>query len=159
LLLIAFLSYYAVFAGVRILQLKQLHRAQIPKWYDWAGGALNGIANLVFIVFGLHLLMVDGWTGGSLLSLGFGMGGLLLTYTNVKPFILRPKRANHWYVSHMGNMMGAYIATLTAFLSTLVSKYQLMNPFLAFALPSLIGIPLLIYWTRREERRYDSVNG
>ncbi|MDN4166982.1 DUF2306 domain-containing protein [Cytophagales bacterium LB-30] len=155
LFLIAFLSYYTVFTGVRFLKLKQLHKTQSPKWYDWMAGILNGLANLIFVCYGLYLFLINGLKGGTLLSLGFGMGGLFLTYTNVKPFIVKPTRANHWYTAHIGNMMGGYIATFTAFLSTMVSRYQFMNPYLAFALPALIGVPLLIYWTWREEQKYD----
>jgi hypothetical protein len=31
----------------------------------------------------------------------------------------------------------------------MVARYELMNPFLAFALPSIIGIPLLLYYQKR----------
>lgn len=156
LFLIAFLSYYSVFSGVRFLKLKQLHRNQKPKWYDWTAGILNGLANLSFVGFGLYLLQVNGWQGGTLLSLGFGLGGLGLTYTNLKPFMVQPTRANHWYIAHMGNMIGGYMATFTAFFSTMVSRFQFMNPYLAFALPALIGVPLLFYWTYREEKKYEA---
>src|SRR6056297_309492 len=52
LFLIAFLSYYSVFSGVRILKLKQLHKQQQPKWYDWFAGILNALANILFIGLG-----------------------------------------------------------------------------------------------------------
>ena len=54
LFLIAFLSYYSVFAGVRKLRLKNLHKDQKPKWFDWTAGILNGIANLFFIGLGIY---------------------------------------------------------------------------------------------------------
>ena len=155
LFLIAFLSYYSVFCGVRILRLKKLHKAQRPKWFDWFAGVVNTIANLIFLGLGVHYLFKNGpLSGGALLSMGFGMGGLLISYVNLHPFIVRPKKAYHWYLSHIGNMMGGYIATLTAFLSTLVTRYDIMNPFLGFALPSLIGVPVLIFWQRRIERQH-----
>ncbi|MEQ8245390.1 hypothetical protein, partial [Fulvivirga sp.] len=53
-----------------------------------------------------------------------------------------------------GNITSHHIATFTAFLSTMVTRFDLMNPFLAFALPSLIGIPLLIFWTNRIEKSF-----
>ena len=157
LFLIAFLSYYSVFSGVRILKLKQLHQQQKPKWYDWFAGILNVVANLSFILLGLYYGSIKGFSsGGALLSIGFGIGGLLLSYVNLSPFIRRPKKPYHWYLSHNGNMLGAYIATLTAFMSTITTKYDLMNPYLAFALPSLIGIPLLLYWQRRMEKKFQN---
>ncbi|MEQ9120878.1 hypothetical protein [Fulvivirga sp.] len=155
LFLIAFLSYYSVFAGVRFLKLKGLHKNQNPQWYDWAAGIINGVANIIFIGIGMYyLLRGNSNLPGALLSIGFGVGGLLISYANLKPFILRPSKAYHWYTAHIGNMMGGYIATFTAFLSTMVTRFDLMNPFLAFALPSLIGIPLLIFWTNRIEKSF-----
>lgn len=155
LFLIAFLSYYSVFCGVRILRLKKLHKGQRPKWFDWFAGIVNTIANLIFVGLGIYYLSKNGpFSGGALLSMGFGIGGLLISYVNLHPFIIKPKKAYHWYLSHIGNMMGGYIATLTAFLSTVVTRYDVMNPFLAFALPSLIGVPMLIFWQRKIERKH-----
>lgn len=155
LFLIAFLSYYSVFCGVRALKLKQLHRGQKAKWYDWFAGICNAVANLVFIGLGMYYGLKNGFgSGGAILSLGFGFGGLFLSYTNLHPFVVPPKKAYHWYLAHVGNMMGGYIATFTAFLSTIVTNYNLMNPYVAFALPSLIGIPLLVYWQKRTERTF-----
>ncbi|RZS92462.1 hypothetical protein [Aquimarina brevivitae] len=150
LFLIAFLSYYSVFSGVRFLKLKKLHKGQRPKWYDWTAGIVNGLANSIFILLGIYYLLArPGINSGALLSIGFGIGGLLISYTNLKQFIKTPKEPYHWYLAHIGNMMGGYIATFTAFLSTIVTRFELMNPFLAFALPSLIGIPLLLYYQNR----------
>lgn len=156
LFLIAFLSYYSVFSGVRSLKLKRIHKGQRPKWFDWFAGILNGVVNLVFIAYGTYLGLSRGFTsGGALLSIGFGLGGLLISYTNLSPFLKRPDKPYHWYQSHIGNMMGGYIATLTAFLSTIVTRFDLMNSYLAFALPSLIGIPVLLYWQKRTEKKFN----
>lgn len=155
LFLIAFLSYYSVFAGVRFLRLKKIYKDQNPKWYDWAAGIVNGIVNIIFIGLGLYyLFQPNNNLPGALLSTGFGISGLLISYTNLKPFIVRPDKPYHWYLAHIGNMMGGYIATFTAFLSTLVARFELMNPFLAFALPSLIGIPVLLFWQQKIEKSF-----
>lgn len=153
LFLIAFLSYYSVFAGVRFLKLKKLHLGQNVTWYDWVAGVVNGMVNIIFIGLGVYyLLKPNNNFSGVLLSIGFGMGGLLLSYTNLKPFLVRPEKAFHWYIAHVGNMMGGYIATFTAFLSTVVTRFELMNPLAAFALPSLIGLPLLLFWQYKTEK-------
>jgi len=155
LILIAFLSYYSVFCGLRILSLKKLHKTQKAKWYDWGAGVVNTIANLIFLWMGLSVFFKEtGRLEGAILSIGFSVGGLMISYANLKPFFVKPTKAHHWYLSHIGNMMGGYIATSTAFLSTMVTRYDLMNPFLAFALPSIFGIPLLLYWTRKIDRSF-----
>ncbi|PHR46368.1 MAG: hypothetical protein COA32_10970 [Fluviicola sp.] len=157
LFLIAFLSFYSVFCGVRILKLKQLHLQQKAKWYDWFAGILNAIVNVVFVIVGLYYGFTYGFnSGGTLLSIGFGIGGVLISYTNLLPFIKRPEESYHWYLSHIGNMMGGYIATLTAFLSTMVTRFELMNPFVAFALPSLIGIPILFWYQSQIKKQYNT---
>ncbi len=158
LLLIAFLSYYSVFCGVRILKLKQLHNHQRPEWYDWTAGVLNTLANLVFVGLGIYYGFLRGFaSGAALLSIGFGVGGLLISYANLKPFVVKPQKAHHWYLAHVGNMVGGYIATLTAFLSTVVTRYDVMNPYLAFALPSVVGVPLLLLWQQKVERKFEPI--
>lgn len=155
LFLIAFLSYYSVFAGVRKLRLKNLHKNQKPKWYDWTAGIFNGIANLFFIGLGIYYSIENGFfSGGALLSVGFGIGGLLISYVNLKPFIIKPNKSCHWYLSHIGNMLGGYIATSTAFLVTINGKFEIINPSLGFALPSIIGVPLIVYWIKKTEKKY-----
>ncbi|WP_338767874.1 DUF2306 domain-containing protein [Bernardetia sp. ABR2-2B] len=155
LFLIAFLSYYSVFSGVRALKLKKLHKDQNPKWYDWAAGVTNGTANIIFIGLGLYYLFRENNNlAGALLSIGFGIGGFMISYTNLKSFIIRPTKPFHWYTAHIGNMMGGYIATFTAFSATVVSRFDLMNPFVAFALPPLIGVPILIYFTSQVEKKF-----
>lgn len=155
LFLIAFLSYYTVFSGVRILKLKKLHKGQEARWFDWLAGSLNFIANFSFVFMAIYYAVTpDANVPGVLLSAGFGLGGMYLSYINMKPFIYKPEKAHHWYTYHLGNMMGGYIATFTAFFSTMVTRFEFMNPFLAFALPSLFGIPLIIYWTHKTALKF-----
>jgi uncharacterized membrane protein len=155
LFMIAFLSYYSVFAGVRALALKTLHGNQDPAWFDWAAGLVNAGMNVVFVGFGVQILVDDPQRiPAALMYLGFGMGGWIISYVNLKPFVARPKAAYHWYLTHTGNMMGGYIATCTAFLATLVSRFQIPYPLLAFVLPSLIGIPVLLWWQHRKEQTF-----
>jgi uncharacterized membrane protein len=157
LFLIAFISYYSVFAGVRILKLKKLHKGQEARWFDWLAGSINFIANFSFVCMAVYYAVTpDVNVPGVLLSAGFGLGGMYLSYINMKPFISKPEKAYHWYTYHLGNMMGGYIATFTAFFSTMVTRFEFMNPFLAFALPSLIGIPFIIYWTNKTELKFNT---
>ncbi len=153
LFLIAFLSYYSVFAGARKLKLKNLYKNQKPKWYDWTAALINGFANLFFIGLGIYFSIENGFfSGGALLSVGFGIGGLSISYVNLKPFMIKPNKSYHWYLSHIGNMLGGYIATSTAFLVTINGKFEIMDPFLGFALPSMIGVPLIVYWIKKTEK-------
>lgn len=160
LFLIAFLSYYTAFAGVRILKLKKLHKKQRPEWYDWVAGILNGLVNTVFVILGLSYFLPIGFVNSqsmALLSIGFGLGGIAISYVNIKPFIVKPTESYHWYLSHLGNMLGGYIATFTAFVSTISSRLDFSYPILAFISPAIIGIPLLIFWLNRQENKFKQV--
>lgn len=156
LFMIAFLSYYSVFAGVRALKLKKLHKNQSPAWFDWFAGLLNAGMNVLFLGFGMHILLNQPTQlGPALMYIGFGIGGWSISYANLKLFLVRPKKAYHWYLAHTGNMMGGYIATSTAFLATMVSRYNFPYPLLSFVLPSLIGIPLLLLWQHQKEQSFN----
>lgn len=155
LFMIAFLSYYSVFAGVRALKLKKLHKSQQPSWFDWLAGLINAGMNVLFLGFGIHILLnqpthID----AAMMYIGFGLAGWSISYANLKLFLVRPEKAYHWYLTHTGNMMGGYIATLTAFLATMVSRFNFSYPLLSFVLPSLIGIPLLLWWQRKKEQSF-----
>lgn len=158
LFLIAFLSYYSVFAGIRSLKLKKLHKNQRPEWYDWGAGIVNGFVNIAFFTLGLTYFFDVGLVSSiqaSLMCLGFGAGGFAISYTNLKQFVVKPNVHYHWYLAHTGNMMGGYIATITAFLATMVSRFDFGYPFLAFILPALIGIPILQFWQNREVKKFE----
>ncbi|MEM9983136.1 MAG: hypothetical protein AAF734_11615, partial [Bacteroidota bacterium] len=114
LFMIAFLSYYSVFAGVRVLKLKKLHKGQKAARLDWIAAGLNFAVNLVFIIVGI-VFMTRGNNYFAYLSLGFGLLGCFISYRNVKPFIHPPTDKFHWWFSHLRNMMAGYIATCTAF--------------------------------------------
>ena len=51
-------------------------------------------------------------------------------------------------------MLGGYIATSTAFLVTINGRFEIINPSLGFALPSIIGVPLIVYWIKKTEKKY-----
>jgi uncharacterized membrane protein len=155
LFMIGFLSYYTVYAGVRVLQLKRLHKNQDPKWFDWLAGLINAGMNIVFIGLGMQILLEHpDQVSESLMFIGFGVLGCSISYANLKPFLVKPQKGYHWYLTHTGNMAGGYIATFTAFLSTIVSRFNIPYPFFVFILPALIGIPLLLWWQYQKERSF-----
>ncbi len=157
LFMIAFLSYYSVFAGVRILKLKKLNEGQSPKWYDWFAAILNLVVNLIFIVWGIYETVVNKNIGFAYLAIGFGIGGALISRTNLIPFITPPKHKMHWWTSHMGNIFGGYIATMTAFSATVYPMVFNSNSIIAWIWPSLIGVPISIIWRKRYERKFKKI--
>lgn len=152
LFMIAFLSYYSVFSGVRFTRLKQLHKDQRPKWFDWFAMGLNAVVNIIFIGYGIYVLSTNGNTVG-ILALVFGGVGLGISINNLKAFIKKPAHNMYWWIYHMGNMMGGYIATTTAF-STTVSGMLEIESVLSWLWPLIIGIPLSRLWRKKYEKKF-----
>jgi len=145
LFMISFLSYYSVFAGVRIIFLKQLHKGQRPRWYDWLAGVITILAGMLFVAYGSFVWIQHGFQALVVLSLIFGGFTALLGYNNLRPFWKRPEHPLHWWFYHMGNMLGGYAAALTAFLVTMAGRMEIHSPvvWLAPLVLLLIASPFL----------------
>lgn len=152
LFMIAFLSYYSVFSGVRFTRLKKLHVDQRPKWYDWFALILNGLVNIAFIAYGMYSITEQGNAVGYL-AVVFGIVGLGISINNLKPYVKKPKHQMYWWIYHMGNMMGGYVATTTAF-STTVSGMLNIESALSWLWPLIIGLPLSQLWQKRYEKKF-----
>jgi uncharacterized membrane protein YobD (UPF0266 family) len=105
------------------------------------------IAAIVFITIGTFRI-IDGDTFGIVLIV-FGMIGLLFVNNDIKAFRGRSKEKNFGLMIHIQRMMGAFIASLTAFL--VVNNTVLPNV-VAWLLPTLCLVPLIVYWIRRWRR-------
>lgn len=80
-----------------------------------------------------------------ILLLIFGFLGLYMSY---KDFVFYKNENRHkkWLISHVGKIVGAYIASITAFL---VAGAGFSNNFYAWILPSIIGTIYIIFWGRK----------
>jgi hypothetical protein len=132
LLLIAGFAFYQNVQGYRSVKNKMLR----PMWIDWsvtAVGLITAIAmiatlNIVLLIFGgisLYLVTLD-----------------LVAYSTV----LRGKQVSKlaWLSRHIGMMMGAYIATVTAFVVVNVQHFE--PAWLPWLLPTMVGVPLMRWW-------------
>ncbi|WKZ58325.1 MAG: hypothetical protein QY309_10630 [Cyclobacteriaceae bacterium] len=152
LLLIAVFSYYAVFVGYRSLYRKQLHQGKGVTWYDWMFGIVAGLFNTGFFVWGIYLVFTH-QTSLGMLAAGFGFGGMVVVWSELKRYIKPPRDKFDWFYSHMGNMMGGFIASVTAF-STQVMTF--LPGIMQWIWPSLVGVPLIIFWVRSYRKLLNS---
>lgn len=148
LLMLAIFSYFLVVSAYRSLYLKKSPVA--PKWYDWFNAIISGGFMLYFVVEGIYRIYSNGTV--AVLSILFGIGGLILVTRNVLNFIRPPKTKYDWMFRHIGNMTGGFIASVTAFSANVL---YFMPGLFQFAWPSLIGVPLIIYWIRTYRRKLD----
>ena len=150
LLLLAVFSFYASYSGYRALYQKQIHLGKGVKWYDWTMAIVSGAFMLGFIVYGIYLVSTNQLGYFGYLSIGFGIGGSLTVWGELKNYIKPPTDKHNWLFAHLGSMLGGFIASVTAF------STQTMN-FLPGAIqwiwPSLVGVPFIILWGRYYRRK------
>lgn len=150
LLMISVFSYYNVVIGYRSVYQKQLHLRKGVKWYDWTTSVVALGFNVVFVVLGI--MGVADKSGGfaSYLALVFGGGGISLAIRTLNRFV-RPSTDKHsWLYSHVGYMIGGFIASLTAFSANVIHFLPGMWQWLW---PSVVLVPVIIYVNRYYRRK------
>lgn len=145
LLVVGIFSFYLTFTGYRAVQLKNTP----PQFIDKATTLL-----MLFTTLIMAGLAAYDWTYGNgqlsiILGIFGGIGGTLtisdlLVYANGLP------HPREWMLRHLGRMLGAYVATLTAFV---VTNFKGLVPRIyLWTVPTIIGassILLLIQYYRK----------
>lgn len=136
LLVIAVFSFFLVFTGIRALARRRGQPSGIPAYVvPWAA-----------LIFGIALL-VRGAALSDVTSLFFGLGGITLAVRELRA--LR-NADTQWLVMHITAMLGAYIATFSAFL---VVNIGFVPKPLLFIVPTLIGTPFIAWMVMRTQRQ------
>lgn len=142
LFLIGIFTIYMVLAGNRALTLKVSIKSKADAVDKSISYIMFAIAVLMMI-FGMTCLLKDNnlWT----LYFFFGSIGLLMTNRDFKAFKEFTTNNKVAIVSHVGRMVGAFITSITAFIVAGLSISNLV----VWLLPTLLGIPYIIFWTRK----------
>ncbi|MFZ1807692.1 MAG: hypothetical protein WAU36_10740 [Cyclobacteriaceae bacterium] len=148
LLMIATFSYYSVIVGYRSIY--QKHLKKNIKWYDWFALVVSGLFNIGFIIWGGYHAIMDQLGFFAYLSVIFGTGGLTIVFGQIKLFTSPSEDKYSWLYSHIGNMTGGFIASVTAF-STQVMVF--MPGVIQWLWPSVIGVPLIFFWISSYRRK------
>lgn len=141
LLLIAVFSAYLTFLGWRALSRKHPEREPAGA-ADWTGAVLALAAGGGMIALGLF-----GHGGFSIVlyalgSICFGSGA-----RSMYQFFRPPTARAAWLFAHFGNMLGAYIATVTAFSAV---NFHFLNPiWVRWLWPTVLGTLFITYYTAR----------
>lgn len=141
LFLIGFFTIYMLLTGVRYLKIREPKDVQVIDWILTAGIFLFA---LFFVSTGIRNLI----TGNSFgtVFLVFGSLGWLFAYQDFKNYRGRSGIRNFNLTTHLQRMTGSYIASSTAFL---VVNNTFLPAALAWLLPTLLIVPLIIRWTRK----------
>lgn len=132
---------YMIVTGTRALT---FHQRKGPSKLDWA-------ISIAMLLFGVILLfkgfidMIYGYQL-SLVSLVFSGISLAFVWADYHFYKGNHKAANAFQLIHIQRMMGAFIASFTAFV---VVNNTFLPGLVAWLLPTLVFTPLIIFWSRK----------
>ncbi len=135
LLHVGIFSAFQNYQGMRAIKNKSLK----PNLIDWFS-TLVLIINAGFMISSMSVILMV-----------FGGISVLLLFLQFKTYvqILQGKTLKNltWLRQHIGMMIGAYIATITAFL--VVNMNGFGNAIVLWLAPTFLLVPLMIYWQRK----------
>lgn len=144
---LAVFSFYSAFSGYRALSRKKPGVTWRAAPWDWAGGIVTVLVSGGLLLLGLRPVLAGsgsvGWVPLALGSLGVWTAGSDLrrfTYPDKAP-----SSKVEWLFDHIGGMVGAYIAVMTAFL---VVNFDWLPGLVGWLGPTVVGIPLIAFWRR-----------
>lgn len=144
LFIVGVFTLYMVSSGTRYLHLKNLSKGQKPATTDWLLTYFMLFFGVLFILFGIYHLVNKNSFG--IVFIVFGIIGLRLVQADFRNFRGKANVINVWLTAHIQRMMGAYVAALTAFL---VVNNTLIPGYIAWLLPTVIMLPLIVMWVRK----------
>ena len=155
LLLIAFFSFYLIFAGWRFAR----NRSRRPQPVDWVAVAIMGLTGLA--MWGYAVALGVSGSGQWVTMLAFGSIAVALSVADGLFFNQgrsgRRRPAPYLRIQrHLTNMMAGTIATVTAVMVVNVSMDPVWLPWL---LPTVVITPLIVWWNVRTARQARPATG
>jgi hypothetical protein len=148
--LLALFSFYMAFAGYRALFRKRPDRGDKATALDWAAATITLAASIGMIVQGISASVTVGQPLG-MVPMVFGALGVVLAGKDLREFRHPPSDRTAWWFSHMGGMLGSYIAAMTAFS---VVNFEFLPTAVRWLWPTAVGTPLIVLWVRYYRVRF-----
>jgi uncharacterized membrane protein len=149
--LVAVFSFYFAFSGYRVLRLKELARGGSAEPIDWAAGVVtfSTSALLAWLSwFRPHSIEVLPMVG-----VVFGFIGMSGAAGQLLSFVRKPKEKMFWWYTHLGNMIGSYIAAWSAF-SVVTLTRVIGNHWYVWLWPTMVGVPAIAVTTAYYRRKF-----
>jgi uncharacterized membrane protein len=137
---------YMVATGWSYMYLKNIAKGQKVFLFNWLILIASVICSFWFLYIGISSLIKSNTFG--IVLIVFGLICLLMAWQDYKIYNGKLKYKNYWLVMHIQRMVGAYIASCTAF--AVVNAPEKLS-IVAWLLPGCILTPLLIKWGRKYE--------
>lgn len=142
LFLIGIFTIYMILAGNRALTL----RNKIKSKADWIDKLVSGtmlLTSICMLVIGIIGMVQK--IDNSVLYIFFGGFGAFMTIRDFQTFKTFTEKKNAWLINHLGRMIGALIASVTAFLVAGLN----IKALIVWILPTILGTVYIIYWSRK----------
>ena len=149
--LVAVFSFYAAFAGYRVLRLKDLARGGSAEPIDWIAGVVTFCSSALLVWlswFRPEKIQVIGVVG-----VVFGLIGMRISSAQLITFVRKPKEKMFWWYSHLGNFIGSYIAAWSAFSAVTLTRV-VGNHWYVWLWPSIVGVPAIVLTTAYYQRKF-----
>lgn len=140
LFLIALFSYYLAFSGWRYAK----NRGGIPTKLDLIISWMMLIGS--FTMMGLGIYRFNSQNTETIVLLVFGMIGCVLSYLDLKTYQNHSAIGKQRIANHLGAMLGATIAALTAFS---VTNIHLKPQIILWLGPTVLLTPVIIWWKNK----------
>jgi uncharacterized membrane protein len=151
LVLTAVFSFYAALSGYRVLQRKRPDLGQRPRALDWIAAGITLMASATLIVLGVTR-PTPRFQELSTVAIVFGLVGLSIAGLDLWRFLHPPTERRAWWYKHMANMIGSYIAAVTAFS---VVNFSFLPITVRWLWPTIIGTPLIALWITYYKLRFN----
>jgi hypothetical protein len=145
LLMVGGFSTYMTLTGYRFLQFRRNPKLKFGFW-DYI---FIGVGFLTVLIPAGYIIQLDWKNIGGILIVFFVFSAILISMLTTDLFHAKKLSTypKGWFLNrHISRMMGAFIATVTAFL---VQNWQTDPIVIAWLLPTVIFVPLIIYFTKK----------
>jgi uncharacterized membrane protein len=149
--MVAAFAFYLALSGYRALYRKRpgLH----PGVLDW-GIVLFGLGAGIGLIAWAGWAFLSGHAGAfTVIALALGVTAAVLARNEMKELAKPSGDRRAWWFRHMTSMLGAYVATVTAFSAT---NFQFMPRVLRWLWPLVLGIVGITAWVRYYKLRFRS---
>jgi len=149
--LTAVFSFYAALSGYRVLHRKRPDLGQRPAVLDWAAAGITLAASATLVILGIAK-PTPRFQELSTVAIVFGFVGLSIAGFDVLRFVRPPADKRAWWYKHMANMIGSYVAAVTAFS---VVNFAFLPTTVRWLWPTMVGTPAIAIWITYYKRRFN----
>ncbi len=151
--LVAVFSFYSAWAGYRVLRLKSLAKGGSAEPIDWIAGMVTFLSSGLLAILGAFRPAAV--QGIGVVSIAFGFIGMSLAGVQMASFVKKPKETMFWWYTHLGYMIGSYIAAWSAFSSVTLTRLM-GNVWYVWLWPTIVGVPAIILMIGYYKRKFAS---